>query len=253
MDDMFKLNNRNILITGASSGIGRQCAITCSQMGAKTILIARDERRIKKTISDLLGKGHLYYSQDITCFDRIEPVIMDAVDKIGKIDGFIHSAGIEKTLPLNMMKPEIYQEIFNVNVFAGFEIARIISKKKYINEYASVVFISSIMSIVANSALLGYCASKGALNAGAKELAIELAKKKIRVNSISPAHLMDTEMSFKKNENIGEKALNELKNLHPLGLGSKIDVANACVFLLSDASKWITGTNLIVDGGYSAQ
>jgi len=249
----FSLRNKTILITGASSGIGRQCAISCSQMGATVILLGRNEQRLLKTLKLLVNGKHLSYSLDLTEYEKIESVVSDAVQNVGKISGFIHSAGIEKTLPLKMMKPEIYNEIFNVNVIAGFEIAKILSKKKYRAESASFVYISSIMSIVANPALIGYCASKGALNAGVKEMAIELARQNIRVNSICPAHLSDTEMSSFKNENISEKALNKLKELHPLGLGSKIDVANASIFLLSDASRWVTGTNLIVDGGYSAK
>jgi NAD(P)-dependent dehydrogenase (short-subunit alcohol dehydrogenase family) len=253
MKSAFSLENRVIIITGASSGIGKQCAISCSQMGAKVVLIARNEERLQETISQLDGKEHIYSSLDITRFDEIENTVKEAVNKVGKIDGFIHSAGIEKTLPLRIMKPEYYQEMFNINVVAGFEIAKILSKKKYRKGCASFVFISSIMSVVANSGLIGYCATKGAINSGVREMAVELARKKIRVNSVSPAHLSDTEMSSNKNQNIGKDALKKLEKMHPLGLGSKEDVANACIYLLSDASRWVTGTNLIVDGGYSAK
>lgn len=248
----FSLDNKVIVITGASSGIGKQCAISCSQMGAEVVLIARNEERLQETISLMKGEDHLFYSLDITNFSEIEPVIKDVVSKLGKISGFIHSAGIEITKPLKVMKPEDYQKLFDLNVISGFEFARVITKKKFAGDSLSLVFISSIMSVVANSGLIGYCATKGAVNSGVREMAVELARKKIRVNSVSPAHLSDTEMSSNKNQNIGKDALKKLEEMHPLGLGSKEDVANACIYLLSDASRWVTGINLIVDGGYSA-
>lgn len=250
--NFFSLEKKTILITGASSGIGRQCAISCSKMGAKTILIARNEERLKETKSQLECEGHLLYSLDITEFGKIESIIKDAVNRIGQIDGFIHSAGMEKTLPLRMMKPEYYQGIFNINVFAGFEIAKIISKKQYKKDRTSFVFISSIMSVVANSALVGYCASKGAINSGVRELALELAPKKIRVNSISPGYIQ-TEMMKKAEKNMTDKQIEDLKKSYLLGLGKPEDVSNACIYLLSDASSWVTGINLIVDGGYTTR
>lgn len=253
MNNPFSLKNKNILITGASSGIGRQCAITFSQLGANVILIARNKERLKDTFNKLEKGNHLIISQDITEYDKLEEIVNAAVDKIGKISGFVHSAGIEMTLPLRNMQPSYYEKMFSVNVIAGFELARIISKKKYINkERASFVFISSVMGIVGNPALIGYSASKGALISATKSIAIELVSKNIRVNSISPGHVK-TEMANSLFEKISEKSKKEIIEMHPLGLGKPEDIANACAFLLSDASRWITGTNLIVDGGYSAR
>jgi NAD(P)-dependent dehydrogenase (short-subunit alcohol dehydrogenase family) len=248
----FSLEEKIVLITGASSGIGRQCAISCSQMGAKTILIARNEERLKETLSQLEGDNHLMYSLDITKFDKIESIIKNSISKIGKIDGFIHSAGIERTLPLGMMKPELYQEIFNVNVIAGFELTKIISKKMYREKRASFVFISSIMSVLGQSGKVGYCSSKSAIVGGVNALALELASKKIRVNSISPA-VIKTSMSQKLYDSLSLEEQKIITGMHPLGLGKPEDVANACIYLLSDATRWVTGTNLIVDGGYSAR
>lgn len=117
----FSLQGRNILITGASSGIGEQCAISCSQMGANIILIARNEERLQRTFENLQSGNHLKYSFDITNFSAIEGVISDAVLKNGKISGFVHSAGVELTMPFAMTKPEHFINVFNVNVFAGFD------------------------------------------------------------------------------------------------------------------------------------
>ena len=252
MNNPFSLKNKTILITGASSGIGRQCATTFSQLEANVILIARNEERLKETYNKLDKGNHLIISQDITEYNKLEEVVNTAVDKIGKISGFVHSAGIEMTLPLRNMQPSYYEKMFSVNVIAGFELAKIISKKKYINkEGASFVFISSVMGILGQAGKVGYCSSKGALISGAKAMALELAKKNIRVNCVLPG-VVETEMSNEMFQKLSEESRKNIVDMHPLGLGKPEDIAYACVYLLSDSARWITGTNLIIDGGYSA-
>jgi len=251
LNNQFLLDNKNIIITGASSGIGKQCAISCSQRGANVILVARNEERLKQTFLQIQPGSNLYYSLNITNYNALEKIIEESVDRLGKIDGFIHPAGIEMTLPLKMMKPEYYEKLFSTNVISGFEIAKILSKKKYSNSDASFVFIASIMGILGQSGKVGYCSSKGALIAGIKAMALELANKNIRVNCISPA-IVETEMTKKLFENMAKQTKESIAKMHPLGFGKPEDVANACIYLLSDASRWITGTNMIVDGGYSA-
>ncbi len=253
MDSIFNLKNKNIIITGASSGIGRKCAITFSQLGANIILIARNKERLKETYNKLEKRNHLIISQDITKYNKLEEVVNIAVHKVGKISGFAHSAGIEMTLPLRSMQSSYYEEIFSVNVIAGFELARIISKKKYLEKTgASFVFISSVMGILGQPGKVAYCASKGALISGAKAMSLELAKKNIRVNCILPG-VVETEMLNKMFESLPDESKKSIIDMHPLGLGKPEDIANTCAFLLSNASRWITGTNLIVDGGYSAR
>ena len=254
MNSIFSLKDKNILITGASSGIGRQCAITFSQLGANVILIARSKKRLKQTFDKLDKGNHLIISQDITEYNKLEEIVRCSVEKVGRISGFVHSAGIEMTLPLRSMQPSYYEEIFSVNVIAGFELARIISKKKYLGKNgASFVFISSIFSITSQPAIIAYSSSKGALISGVKSIALELVSKNIRANCISPGQIESTSMT----ENIFDKLSKEEKikriEMYPLGLGKPEDIANACAFLLSDASRWVTGINLIVDGGYSAR
>jgi len=254
MDSIFDLKNKNIIVTGASSGIGKQCAITFSQLGANIILIARNKERLKETYNKLDKGNHLIISQDITKYDKLEEVVNTAVDKVGKISGFVHSAGIEMTVPLRNMQSFYYEEIFSVNVIAGFELAKIISKKKYTNkEGASFVFISSIFGIISQPAIVAYSSSKGALISGVKSIALELASKKIRVNCISPGQIESTGMTETIFNKLSKEEKTKRTEIYPLGLGKPEDIANTCVFLLSEAARWVTGTNLIVDGGYSAK
>ncbi len=253
MKNNFNLNNNNIIVTGASSGIGRQCAITFSQLGANVILIARNEDRINETFERLEKGKHAFIVQDITQYDKLEGIVGGTVEKIGKITGFVHSAGMETILPLKGMQPSYYEKMFAINVIAGFEIARVISMKKYLNkEGASFVFISSVMGILGQPGRVGYCSSKGALISGVKAMALELAKKNIRVNCVLPG-VVETEMSNEMFQRLSEESKKEIIDMHPLGLGIPEDIANTSAFLLSDAARWITGSNLIVDGGYSAK
>jgi NAD(P)-dependent dehydrogenase (short-subunit alcohol dehydrogenase family) len=250
----FTLEGKNILITGASSGIGRRCAICCAQMGANVVLVGRRKEKLAETIRMVESPGKLFYSLDITNYKEIEGMIDDAVGKTGPINGFIHSAGIELILPLSVTKPAHYQELFATNVIAGFEFARILSKKKYAApEGSSFVFISSVMGFLGEVAHSAYCSSKGAIIAGVKALALELAEKKIRVNCVSPAQIEGTEMTMKMRESLNDQNKKDIFSMHPLGYGNTDDVAYGCIYLLSDASKWVTGTNLIIDGGYSAK
>ena len=250
---LFSLSNKTILITGASSGIGRSCAVQCSKMGASLLLMGRNVDELNRTVSELQpGTKVEMIVADFSKMVDLELVIAEKIVTIGKIAGFIHCAGVEKTLPLKKQSSEVFQSIFDINVFAGFELAKIISLKKYKAEKASFVFIASVAGMVGESGKTIYSASKGAVISGARSMSMELARSDIRVNSISPA-MVKTPILEKMFDGIGEEASQNIIKKHPLGIGEPEDVANACVFLLSDAAKWITGTNLVVDGGYTAQ
>ena len=250
---LFSLSNKTILITGASSGIGRSCAVQCSKMGASLLLMGRNVDELNRTVSELQpGTKVEMIVADFSKMVDLELVIAEKILTIGKIAGFIHCAGVEKTLPLKKQSSEVFQSIFDINVFAGFELAKIISLKKYKAEKASFVFIASVAGMVGESGKTIYSASKGAVISGARSMSMELARSDIRVNSISPA-MVKTPILEKMFDGIGEDATQNIIKKHPLGIGEPEDVANACVFLLSDAAKWITGTNLVVDGGYTAQ
>jgi NAD(P)-dependent dehydrogenase (short-subunit alcohol dehydrogenase family) len=254
MNNPFLLEGKNVVITGASSGIGRECAIQCSKMGAKVVLVARNKERLKETVSLCSGEGHLIYSLDITEFEKIDALIKDAVEKIGKISGFIHSAGIEVTMPFRMIKASKYYDIFNINVFSAFEFIKVISKKQNVNPNgASVMIIASILSLIGQKGQVAYAASKSALVGACKAMAIELGEKNVRVNLISPGQVDNTMMTDKVLESLPEKAIIEKKKMHILGWVPKEEVAYAAVYLLSDATSKITGSNLIIDSGYSAQ
>lgn len=251
--DAFSLKNKTILITGASSGIGRSCSVECSKSGANLILVGRNQGELMKTVSLLNPETKVeVIAEDITHTEHLEALIAEKVSILGKISGFIHCAGIEKTLPLKKHSPQLYHDIFEINVIAGFEIAKILSLKKYKEETSSFVFISSVAGMVGEAGKAAYSASKGAVIAGARSLAMELSRSNIRVNSISPA-MVNTPILERMFEDIGEEASSEIIKKHPLGIGEPKDVANACIFLLSDAARWVTGTNLVIDGGYSAQ
>ena len=250
---LFSLSNKTILITGASSGIGRSCAVQCSKMGASLLLMGRNVDELNRTVSELQpGTKVEMIVADFSKMIDLELLIAEKIVTIGKIAGFIHCAGVEKTLPLKKQTSEVFQSIFDINVFAGFELAKIISLKKYKAEKASFVFIASVAGMVGESGKTIYSASKGAVISGARSMSMELARSDIRVNSISPA-MVKTPILEKMFDGIGEEATQNIIKKHPLGIGEPEDVANACVFLLSDAAKWITGTNLVVDGGYTAQ
>lgn len=253
MVNAFSLKNKTILITGASSGIGRACAISCSNYGANLILLGRNEFELNETCSFLYPETRVEKILcDLTSVQNLESLIVEKIRILGNVSGFIHCAGIEKTLPLKKQTTEIFNAIFDVNVLAGFEVAKILSLKKYKTEQSSFVFISSVAGMVGEVGKTIYSASKGAIISGVRSMAMELARSGVRVNSVSPA-MISTPILEVLFDGIGEDAANEIIKKHPLGIGKPQDVANACVFLLSDAAKWITGTNLVVDGGYSAQ
>ena len=251
----FNLKKKTILITGASSGIGRETAIVLSKLGAQIILVARDLKRLEETRNSLLNPNdHLIISIDLSEYDLIDERIKELKKSVNKIDGIVHCAGISSTIALRSINEEKLNNHFDINVKAGILLTKhLLSKKNsLVDQGASIVFVSSVMGIVGEVGKTTYAMTKGALIAGVKSLSLELAIKRIRVNTISPG-VVETPMSSVSFYSKNEDRLNEIKALHPLGLGKPEDVANACVYLLSDASKWVTGTNLIVDGGYTAR
>ena len=246
----FSLNGKKIVVTGASSGIGRQCAIDCSQMGATVVLIGRNGDRLKETIDLMDGVNHIYLSVDL---NEIQPdFIQNIVQKIGRIDGLVYAAGIEKTLPLKYIGRLEYEMLMNTNTFSAFELIRQLSNKKNMSDGASIVLISSISSIIARVGLSAYAASKGALNSASKVFALELSKRHIRVNCILPGTIL-TNMMQEALSQLSE--VDQIKRISgfPLGLGDPVDVSYAAIYLLSDASKWVTGQNIVIDGGYTAK
>ena len=246
MKTPFDLTGKTILVTGASSGIGRQTCISIANMGGKIVASGRNEKRLKETITMLPEDNHKMVKADLTKTSEIEKMVND----LDKINGAVHCAGIVKLLPMKFYTKEYLREVNEINYEAPVLLTKTLHKKRKILNNSSIIFISSIMSQVGKIGQGLYAGTKGALVAITKVIALELAAKNIRVNCISPGlvktPLIDDLTTFKKE-------IEENIKLHPLGLGAPEDVANACVYLLSDASGWITGTNLIIDGGYCAQ
>ena len=248
----FSLSGKNIVITGASSGIGRQCAITANSLGATVILIGRSQDRLEETAKLLINNDFLILSADITAYDDTAEALATLLNG-KKVDGIIHAAGISTTLPLRNITPEKLQPFFETNVFAAINITKVLTKIKFANPHGmSVIFMSSVMGVVGELGKTTYSLTKGALVAGSKSLALELASKNIRVNCVSPG-VVESPMSASAVYSQDEAAYEKIKSYHPIGLGTTEDIANACAFLLSEGSRWITGTNLIVDGGYTAR
>ncbi len=248
----FSLDGKKIVITGASSGIGRQCAIDCSRMGADVVLIARNEDRLKETLASLTGEGHYYIKADLSNSECVCAAAERINDICGKVDGIVNCAGISTTLPFKLVSREKLDEFFATNVYSAIELSRELSKVKYMNAGGSIVFMASVMGVVGESGKALYSMTKGALIAASRSLACELSKRQIRVNCISPGAIL-TPINEKLPHMADPEQRKHLEDMHLLGLGKTSDIANGVIYLISDASRWVTGQNLLIDGGYTAR
>ncbi len=241
----FTLKGKTILVTGASSGIGQATAVKCAQMGAEVVITGRDTERLQAT-ADLMGNLKAQIAADLTNQEDVERLVAS----LPPLDGAVLCAGNSTTLPLQFGSREKFDEMFNVNFFAPVELLRLMYKKKVLQKGASVVLIASIggtHSFMPGNGVYG--ASKAALNSLMKYAAREYASRKIRVNSICPG-MVDTPLIHRGT--ITEEQLAEDAKRYPLGrYGKPDDIANGAVYLLSDASSWLTGHDLVIDGGFS--
>lgn len=245
---------KTLIVTGASSGIGRQCAISCARSGATVAVFGRDPERLNETLRLMEDpEKHIVYSVDLLEYDKVAEIVKEVARQKGPIAGLINCAGLSTTLPLNSISTQKMEQYVHTNVIASINITQHTVKSANFSEAGgSVIFMGSVMGVVGEKGKTLYSMTKGALVSAVKSMAVELAPRKIRVNAISPG-VVESPMSRNAVYSRDEDSLNRIKLLHPLGLGQVDDVANACIFLLSDASRWITGTNLIVDGGYLAK
>lgn len=250
-DPFFRLDKRVILVSGASSGIGRACALVCEQAGARIIALGRSEEGLARTLEQMSRpEDHLSLSQDLTAFGEVEELPDRIRTFSDSIHGIVHCAGISTTLPFSRTDAGQMDRYFHTNVHAAMNLTRILLKKQLLSgQKGSIVFISSVMGLAGARGKTLYSMTKGALLAGMRSLALELAEKEIRVNAVSPG-VVESPMSGKAVYARDPSRLDEVRKLHPLGLGQPVDVAYPVLFLLSDASRWITGENLVVDGGY---
>lgn len=240
------MKDKNIFVTGVTSGIGLGVAQSLLALGCNVYGVGRNI----DSISHLQTFDTFrFQSLDLSNTDLIENSVTTFLEGI-KIDGFVHCAGIEETMPISLYKPQNVREIFDINVFSGVELLRVLSKKKLSNEGASFVFLASVMSELGQPGKIGYCTTKSAVLGLVKSASLELAKRKIRVNAVSPGVVV-TPMTNKLFDLITQENKEEIIAMHPLGLGEVQDIAELIIFLLSSKSRWITGQNIKIDGGYS--
>ena len=244
----FSLEGKTILVTGASAGIGRSIAIICSQMGARLVITGRNKSNLEETGKLLEGDNHEQYVADLT----LESDLKLLVESLPKLDGFVSNAGIVRPLVLQFTEFEDVNEVMQINIMVPIHLTRLIVQNKKLNKDASLVFISSINGN--NCTYIGssiYAASKSALTGFMKATALELSPRGIRVNCINPGMI---ETNLLKAGTIGEEELEKDKLKYPLKrYGKPEEVAYAATYLLSDVTQWMTGSSLLLDGGYTLQ
>ena len=249
MKNIIDLSDKTILVAGASSGMGAETAVLCGELGAKVVLVARREDKLLEVMHKLQGEGHRYYPFDLNELDNIEAFVKNTIKETGALDGMVYSAGIPGTRPLKMLKPAALNEVMNINFSAFVELVRCATKKNMFNTGMSIVGISSISSTMGSLGKTAYCSSKAAMDSAVRCMAKELAPNGIRVNTVCPG-IIETALfqTFQDNAGDSHDAQAKIERQY-LGLGKPIDVANTIAFLLSDASRMITGANVGVDGG----
>lgn len=238
-----------MLVTGASSGIGRGIAVECAKMGARVVISGRNTERLQKTFDQLEGEGHIQIAADLSKQEDIERL----ADEVPELNGFVNSAGIPKICPVKRIDRQTLEDIMNVNAFGPILLTSQLLRKKKLQKKSSIVLIASISGVcMANTGEGPYAATKAALAGYTKTAAFELAAQGTRVNTICPG-LVPTEILTLSNEMFSEDQLKEtMYGRYPLKrVGTPEDIANGAIYLLSDASSWVTGINLVIDGGYT--
>lgn len=248
MYNPFSLEGKTVLVTGASSGIGRATAIECAKMGATVVVTGRNADRLNETFGQLEGEGHTQILADLLNSDDVTKL----TELLPSLDGLVHCAGLIKTVPFQFVNEENLAAVMDVNFTVPTLLSALLVKKKKLNKNSSVVFISSISgkycSSFGNSI---YTASKSAIDGIAKGMALDVASKGIRVNCVNPG-MINT--AILEGGVISQEQLDEDKKRYPLKrYGNPEEVAYAVIYLLSDASAWVTGSNLLIDGGYTLQ
>lgn len=245
MGSIIDLHGKIFIVTGAGSGIGRETSRVLAQEGATVIMMDISAEGLSETA--IIG-GELChpYPIDLTDVKTMTNVISEIVEQYGKLDGLVHCAGISSRKPLNVLSKEGFEKILNINFYAFVDLVKVFAKKKNSNDGSSIVVMSSISSIRGYKAKSEYNVSKAAVDAFVKCMSLELASRQIRVNSIMPGEVL-TPMALRAKELA--TAANAVEYSQPLGSTHPYEVANLIAFLLSDATKTITGTSIRIDGG----
>lgn len=244
---------RWVVVTGASSGLGRAIAIELARHGAAVALVGRQRGSLDATAEQLDGAPRRIIELDLVQHDAIAPAISRLRLDVGTLYGMCHAAGVVQTRPLASNTVDTVRAQLDVNLLAGLEMARAVCRRDVMApDGGSLLFISSVYGRVGMAGQTGYCATKGAVASSVRALAIELARRKVRVNCISPG-LVPTEMTKQSLAMLSAEHIKRIEEAHPLGIGTPEDVARAAVFLLCPGARWITGADLAVDGGFTAQ
>lgn len=241
----FSLVDKTILVTGASSGIGRSIAIECSKMGAQVVLTGRDEQRLNETLAMMQGVNHLVVKADLIQKTDIEYLS----EQIPNLDGIVNNAGCNKRMLCQYIKDDDLDKVLNTNLVSSILLTKHILKKKKIKNGGSIVYMSSIAAFHSSIGDSVYSATKGAISSFARVLAMELVPKRIRVNCIQPG-MVKTHLIENGPLSADDYSADEKK--YPLGrYGEPKDIAMAAIYLLSDTTQWMTGSSIVIDGGIS--
>jgi NAD(P)-dependent dehydrogenase (short-subunit alcohol dehydrogenase family) len=245
------LEGKNILVTGGGSGIGRAVAIESSRVGANVVVVGRSKNRLDETLSRCAEGLHLAVSWDLAETETLNSLVSLLVRQAGSFDGVVHAAGLYISEPLRVTTKDSIQKTFAINFLAPYLLTKALAMKPNYNPGASVVFVSSVSAAKGQGGAIAYSSSKAAINSLSRSLVAEIGRRDLRFNSVV-AGLVETDLSLSIRHVIGDQAWQQLIDAHPLGIGSPQDIANAAIFLLSGKSKWMTGAELVVDGGYLA-
>jgi NAD(P)-dependent dehydrogenase (short-subunit alcohol dehydrogenase family) len=240
----FHLNNKTILVTGASSGIGKQVAISLSEMDAKVVCTGRNKDKLEQTFSQLINSGHSIFQSDLLVEDNVSALVKNCP----QLDGVVHCVGTVDPFPIKFLSKTKIDQIFDVNYQVQALLMAQLTRQKKLNRDASVVFVSSISASHPHKGGSLYAGSKAALETFSKVVALEFYQMGIRSNCIAAA-MVKTPMYDKAAQQTTKEVMDEHISKYPLGVGLPEDVANAAIYLLSDASRWVTGTTLTLDGG----